>query len=156
MGIFNFGKKKDPLDDLSLPDSSANNTFGSHTNHDEFSDPGPEPQFENKDPVSSDPMSSGMPNSPNFDLPDYGHSDHAGDQYAKYQQAVQSSPDSFHTNNQNTNSSFESKRDSVDHSTELVLSKLDVLKAMIENLGHRIENLEQKYERDKEERKKSW
>lgn len=157
MGLFNFGKKSDPLDDLDLSgdsDHSGNsehdsNNYGasdhnsfqqdSNSSSDPFSQP---PQFSQTEQNGSNNFSSSQPPDP----------------YSHYQEAVNNSPSSFHTSEQNNAPSTQSSdyTRNVDHSTELVLSKLDVLKAMIENLGHRIENLEQKYQYDKEQRKKSW
>jgi hypothetical protein len=160
MGIFNFKKKKDPLDDLGLP-SGEDTSFDGLPNTGQSNDDFSQPNFQHQSPESSDSMSGHQSYSPpleqnNFDSQNQNNSANA-DPYAQYQAAVSSSPESFHTSNQQTpNASQQPSGSSESHSTELILSKLDVLKAMIENLGHRIENLEQKYQYDKEQRKKSW
>ena len=43
-----------------------------------------------------------------------------------------------------------------DHQLELLSSKMDVLKAMVENLGQKISSLESRLELESERRKKSW
>lgn len=156
MGIFNFGKKKDPLDELDF-NLKGDSNFDIHkdatSGENGFSDSYNKEGFNNN---SANPNSMNMDSSAVKDTA----SSFSDDPFSQYQQAVNSAKDSFHSNDVSNSYSKDEPRsysnEKVSHSTELILSKLDVLKAMIENLNHRMENLEQKYAYDQEKRKRSW
>jgi hypothetical protein len=112
MGIFDFMKKKDPLDDLQLPQIE------------------PQQDFPSTDPMSFSPSQSFSQNSyhqqPSFNqnsAPNYGSSSYGSET---------------------------SRHD------ELIASKLDVIKALLENLNQRITMLEQKIDMENDRRKRSW
>lgn len=131
MGIFDFMKKKDPLDDLAnFPDS---NPF--------LKNEGLAPQD-----ISSQPA-----------IPSFEH------QSTGFQNSSLGFPQGFPQNTQtqfSNQTSFnqpfqQDTRDSA-HQFELILSKLDTIRSVLDNLHQRISLLEQKMEMDNEKRRRSW
>lgn len=116
----NFGKKKDPLADLdNIGDSTETNINSAIPPESNF---GTQSGFESPLTSSSDSLSSDLLS---------GNPNHA--------QPMQ--PTSFNQfqNSQPQNQQFSNNKD-----LELISSKLDVLKSMMENLSQRLSTIEQK------------
>jgi hypothetical protein len=136
MGMFDFMKKRDPLDDLKLPDQDfgSSDLFG-HSKQDLQS-----PRFSDQSfgqnlsqDFSQQPSSAfSQPSQPTF------------------QNSSLSYPQGYPMQQIPAVSSRSS------HEMEILFSKLDVIKSLLENVSQRVAMLEQKVDIDNERRKRSW
>lgn len=141
MAFFDFLKKKDPLDDLGgLSDDNPflNGGFGQQNDGLGRQEGG----FAQQDSSSQPPL-------PNFEqrMPDSG-----------FQNSSISYPQGYpqHNSQQNNTLQQEFSGNRNNHEMELILSKLDIIKSVLENLNQRVSLMEQKIDIDNERRKRSW
>jgi hypothetical protein len=155
MGIFDFMKKRDPLDDLTLPEDpvSSNpfsndihpaaeqnnftppdlNQFGSTQQQDTFAAQNPNQSF-------GDPTGFDMPQQSQFEQPGYSPGNNANSFGTPAVQAeVTSRPNTAR-----------------DHELELINSKLDTIRALMEGLGQRISGMESRLSIESERRRRQW
>lgn len=162
MGIFGFGKKKDDLGDLKMPDlgggdmpsfdslSSQSDVGIQQGAQDSFDQPSLAPADTFSAPVQ-DPFA--VPTQEPFAQPPA--QDSFGSRYAPGMDA-NSQISSVPPVQSKTLSESTSDPTIRDHQLELITSKLDVLKAMVENLSQKVSSLETKIDLQIEQKKKSW
>lgn len=153
--MFGLGKKKDPLDELSFPNDGLDAQNPPVNNSIPENDP-----YSNS--FGNDPVSQSMQN-PDMGSLDSGSNDFSNNSFHP-SEFNNSQPDSVVPTSPlnvtepaklNTASSGNDSGIS-SHQMELVSSKLDVLKAMMENLSQRISSLESKIDLEKDRQRKSW
>ena len=150
MGFLGFGKKKDSLDDLKLPgehevsQGQQPDAFSSSQQQDPFASD----DFTQQQPADQDPFAPG------------GFPQQQGMKQSFESQSPHNVPHSFDNVQSLTPSQPLRDQQSLpsdkSHEFELLLSKMEVLKSMVENLEHRMSTIESKIEQDIEQRKKSW
>lgn len=157
--MFGLGKKKDPLDDLHFPsDSSLGNLNpGDLQQNNSLGDPSSIP---NTDPLSSNFLDDSSMSQPaqNMDVSSNSPSFHPSEfNSVSPDSVVPTSPipvaDPIMSQPVAAAAIPESSNP---HQMELISSKLDVLKAMMENLSQRISSLESKLDLEKDRQRKTW
>jgi len=156
MGVFNFKKKKEiNFDDLNF----SENTDLSQNNQGDFQT---QNGFNENNLGFHDDHFSSLGQNLNDSPLDHNFNSQTGNSFDSNQQSNRFNPQSFNEQNEHRvlspKSTFTENQNSnqKNQEIELISSKIDVIKTMLENINHRLINLESKVDRDIDQRKKSW
>jgi len=163
MGIFNFMKKRDPLDDLTLPEDPVGaNPFANDVHpmaeQNNFMPPdlgnfGATPQQDTASTYNSNSFFEQPQTQHPFEMPSKNHFEQPGYSPGSSMSAFNNQPAMQQQHQEFTTTQNKTTRE---HELELINSKLDTIRAIMESLGQRISGLESRLSIESERRRRQW